>query len=149
MKRIYLFCLALMMTVATTYAATYYGFKVGGVSVNSDNYSNVTGNNIKANDTSKPFSVVYNIGKKRLISFCVDTGFMCFGLVDQDYELPEDVLNSIGIDTIEIPRKNIDYKAIETTKIHRSIEVKEYETIDITVLRRGVIGVNKVGYEII
>ena len=95
------------------------------------------------------FSVVYNIGKKRLISFCVDTGFTCFGLVDQDYELPEEVLNSIGIDTIEIPRKKVDYKVIETTEVHRPIDAKEYETIDITVLRRGIIGVNKVGYEII
>jgi hypothetical protein len=33
------------------------------------------------------FCVIYNIGKKKLISFCVDTGFTCFGLVEQNYEL--------------------------------------------------------------
>lgn len=47
-------------------------------------------------------SVVYNIGKKKLISFCVDTGFTCFGLVEPDYQIPEEVLNSMGINTIKI-----------------------------------------------
>lgn len=93
------------------------------------------------------FCVIYNIGKKKLISFCVDTGFTCFGLVEQNYELPEDVLHEMGVETIEIPRTRI-----ETTEIPRiaigAAELKkaDYETIDITVLRRGVIGVNKVGY---
>lgn len=93
------------------------------------------------------FCVIYNIGKKKLISFCVDTGFTCFGLVEQNYELPEDVLHEMGVETIEIPRTRI-----ETTKIPRvaigasEIRRADYETIDITVLRRGVIGVNKVGY---
>ena len=93
------------------------------------------------------FCVIYNIGKKKLISFCVDTGFTCFGLVEQNYELPEDVLHEMGVETIEIPRTRI-----ETTEIPRiaigAAEIKkaDYETIDITVLRRGVIGVNKVGY---
>lgn len=32
-------------------------------------------------------AVVYNIGKNKLISFCIDTGFTCFGLVEQNYEL--------------------------------------------------------------
>lgn len=49
-------------------------------------------------------AVVYNIGKKKLISLCVEAGFTCFGLVEQDYELPEEIL------------------------------------------RRGIIGVNKIGY---
>ena len=53
----------------------------------------------------------------------------------------------MGVETIEIPRTRI-----ETTEIPRiaigAAELKkaDYETIDITVLRRGVIGVNKVGY---
>lgn len=36
-----------------------------------------------------------------------------------------------------IPRTRIGWIGVETS---------EYETIDITVLRRGVIGVNKIGY---
>ena len=45
------------------------------------------------------FCVLYNIGKKKLISFCVDTGFTCFGLVEQNYELPEEVMNELGVET--------------------------------------------------
>jgi len=93
------------------------------------------------------FCVIYNIGKNKLISFCVDTGFTCFGLVEQNYELPKDVLNELGIDVIPIPRTRIERTYIPRTTIRVSeINRSDYETINITVLRRGVIGVNKVGY---
>lgn len=91
--------------------------------------------------------VIYNIGKKKLISFCVDTGFTCFRLVEQNYELPEDVMNELGVETVLIPRTQVDRIDIPRTRIGGTgIETSEYETIDITVLRRGVIGVNKIGY---
>ena len=91
--------------------------------------------------------VIYNIGKKKLISFCVDTGFTCFGLVEQDYELPEEVLNELGVETIPIPRTQIDRIDIPRTQTPATgVNQIEYETIDITVLRRGIIGVNKIGY---
>lgn len=93
------------------------------------------------------FCVIYNIGKKKLISFCVDTGFTCFGLVEQDYELPEDVLHEMGVETVSIPRTKIETANVPRTPIIASeINRVDYETINITVLRRGVIGVNKVGY---
>lgn len=93
------------------------------------------------------FCVIYNIGKKKLISFCVDTGFTCFGLVEQNYELPDDVLNELGIKTIPISKAQVESIDISSTDISMgSINKSEYETINITVLRRGVIGVNKVGY---
>ena len=41
-------------------ASTYYGFKIGGVAVTSDNCHNVKGSNIKANVTSEPYSVSYD-----------------------------------------------------------------------------------------
>lgn len=93
------------------------------------------------------FCVVYNIGKKKLISFCVDTGFTCFGLVEQNYELPESVLNEMGVETVSIPCTKIEIVDVPRIDIDAT-EVKktDYETIDITVLRRGIIGVNKVGY---
>lgn len=95
------------------------------------------------------FCVIYNIGKKKLISFCVDTGFTCFGLVEQNYELPDEVLHELGVETIPIPRtkiERIDIPRVQTPAAN--ISRSEYETIDITVLRRGVIGVNKIGYVI-
>ena len=93
------------------------------------------------------FCVIYNIGKKKLISFCVDTGFTCFGLVEQNYELPDEVLHELGVETIPIPRTQIERIDIPKTQISTaSIDKSDYETIDIIVLRRGVIGVNKIGY---
>ena len=81
-----------------------------------------------------------------MISFCVDTGFTCFGLVEQNYELPEEVLHEMGVHTIPVPRTEISRVGISTASIESNVERSEYETIDITVLRRGVIGVNKIGY---
>ena len=77
----------------------------------------------------------------------MDTGFTCFGLVEQNYELPDEVLHELGVETIPIPRTQIERIDIPRTLISTtSINKSEYETIDITVLRRGVIGVNKIGY---
>lgn len=94
------------------------------------------------------FSAVYNIGKKKLISFCVDTGFTCFGLVDQDYQIPEDVLRNMGIDITPILRTEVEKTEIPRTEVPRISlgQTEALETIDFHVLRRGIIGVNKVGY---
>ena len=61
--------------------------------------------------------------------------------------MPDEVLLELGVETIPIPRtqiERIDIPRTQTTTA--SINKSEYETIDITVLRRGVIGVNKIGY---
>ena len=93
------------------------------------------------------FCIVYNIGKQKLISFCVDTGFTCFGLVEQNYELPDEVLKELGVETISIPRTQVERVDIPRTSVlSTSVSKSEYETINITSLRRGVIGVNKIGY---
>ena len=91
-------------------------------------------------------AVVYNIGKKKFISFCVDTGFTCFGLVEQNYELPEEILHDMGIHTIPVPRTEVSRTGVNTTDIGNQVQRADYETIDITVLKRGIIGVNKIGY---
>lgn len=93
------------------------------------------------------FCAIYNIGKKKLIAFCVDTGFTCFGLVEQNYELPDEVLHELGVETIPILRTRVERADIPRMQASvSSISKSEYETIDIAVLRRGMIGVNKIGY---
>lgn len=91
-------------------------------------------------------SVAYGIGKKHLISFCVDSGFTCFGLVDQNYELPEEALSRLGIDYIPIPKAKILTTNINKTSTENQIEHNQLETIDIQILKRGIIGINRVGY---
>lgn len=94
------------------------------------------------------FAVVYNIGKRKLISFCVDTGFTCFGLVEQNFELPEAVLKELGIDTVKIGKAEVGTTQIKRTEPTANVDRTSYETVNMTVLRRGVIGVNKIGYVI-
>ena len=91
-------------------------------------------------------AVVYNIGKKKLISFCVDTGFTCFGLVEQNYELPDEVLKEMGVETVRVGRARVNITPVARTQPAINIGRAAYETIDITVLKRGVIGINKIGY---
>ena len=52
----------------------------------------------------------------------------------------------MGIDTIQIPRATIPRAVIPKSQIHGTIQKARYETIDIKMVRRGVIGVNTVGY---
>ena len=82
-----------------------------------------------------------------MISFCADTGFTCFGLVDQNYELPDEILHELGVETIPIPRTQANRIDIPRTVVmSANVEKSGYETIGMTALRRGVIGVNKIGY---
>lgn len=93
------------------------------------------------------FAAGYNIGKRRLISFCVDTGFTCFGLVDQNYELPEEVLHDLGIILAQLEEAQIEEAVIEEAQLEEAnLDKSELETVELKFVRRGVIGVNRVGY---
>ena len=52
----------------------------------------------------------------------------------------------MGVHTIPVPRTDVNRTEIEITDTVNRIETSQYETIDINVLRRGLIGINKVGY---
>lgn len=87
-------------------------------------------------------SVIYSSIYNPVLSFCVDSGFTLFGLVDQDYELPEEVLKEIGIEIFEY--EPFEYEKFEYEKFE--YEQFEYEKLHTIFLRRGVIGVNCIGY---
>ena len=91
-------------------------------------------------------SILYGVGQKGFISFCVDSGFTCFGLVEQDYALPEEVLHELGIDTIEIPYVDVPRIQVETVSCALEPERIDFERIGYSMLKRGIIGVNKIGY---
>lgn len=92
------------------------------------------------------FAAVYNVGKKFLISLCIETGFACFGLVEQDYTLPEEILKEYGINIIPISRSSVERTEINRTYTKDVVNRINAETIDIKILKRGLIGVGKVGY---
>lgn len=92
-------------------------------------------------------SFAYSAGYNAVLSFCVNTGFTMFGLVDQDYRLPEDIIKKIGLSVFE-------YDKLEcSTFFYPKFAVSKFEapnlklnSIDITFLRRGVIGIRQIGY---
>lgn len=91
--------------------------------------------------------LAYEGAYRLTMSICTDTGFTMFGLVEQDYSLPEEVLRSIGIKTFEFKKHEfIEHKFIEHSPIYFKGNNFSPQTIDITVMKRGVIGVSKIGY---
>ena len=92
-------------------------------------------------------SFVYKGIYSCVISFCVESGSTFFGLVDQNYELPTDILEEIGAKVFEYEKfkpRIFAYKSFQP----KQFEYKRFEPIkiDVTFLRRGVIGVGKIGY---
>ena len=92
-------------------------------------------------------SFAYTCGYNAVMSFCVDTGFTMFGIVKQDYTLPEDVLREIGVEVFQYekftPRQ---FKPKVFTPVSFNRKTFEPHSIGIRVLRRGVIGVAQIGY---
>ena len=92
-------------------------------------------------------SFAYSAAYKPAISFCIDTGFTMFGLVRQDYVLPEDVIKEIGIDVFEY--EHFDYDRFEPERFQPEIFAPnkfEPAKFDVIFLRRGVIGINEIGF---
>ena len=92
-------------------------------------------------------SVAYSVGKQAVIAFCVDSGFTMFGLVEQDYTLPDEVLKEIGAAVFDY--EQFDYSAFEADEFqYEKFTFNAFvpDQIEMVFLRRGVIGVSKVGY---
>ncbi|AHM57714.1 hypothetical protein EAL2_808p02090 (plasmid) [Peptoclostridium acidaminophilum DSM 3953] len=92
-------------------------------------------------------SFTYNAGYKVVISFCVDTGITMFGLVDQDYSLPEDVIKDIGLETFDYETFQPESLEPETFEFETfAFDSIQPDSLGIKYLRRGVIGISKIGY---
>ena len=89
------------------------------------------------------YDKIYNVA----LSFCIDTGFTMFGLVEQDYKIPEHILKEIGLKVFEYEK--FQFHKFEPQKFEiKKFEIKkfQFEAFKITILRRGVIGISKIGY---
>lgn len=92
-------------------------------------------------------SFTYNVGYKAVMSFCIDSGFTMFGIVEQDYSLPKDLIREIGIETFDYETFDASAFEPETFRVDSfSVETFESNSLDIQFLRRGVIGVSRIGY---
>lgn len=92
-------------------------------------------------------SFVYKGIYSCFLSFCVESGSTFFGLVDQNYELPKDVLKKIGTEVFEYEKFEPVRFTYQSFQPYR-FEYKRFEAIkvDIAFLRRGVISVGMIGY---
>lgn len=116
-------------TAMFTPAAAIYGYMIGSF------IGSVVG------------SFVYKGVYSCFMSFCVESGSIFFGLVDQNYELPVDVLKSMGAKVFEYEKfepKRFEYQKFEPKRF----EYQKFKPvkIDVKFLRRGVIGVSTIGY---
>lgn len=92
-------------------------------------------------------SFTYSAGQKAVVAFCVDSGFTMFGLVEQDYTLPDKVIKEIGISTFNYETftpANFDFESFAFDTF--DADTFKPDTIGITYLRRGVIGIDRIGY---
>lgn len=68
-------------------------------------------------------------------------------MLNQDYALPEDVIREIGIDVFDYDQLEYDEFKPEGFQFSTFTPDKfEPEKIDMTFLRRGVIGINEIGF---
>lgn len=92
-------------------------------------------------------SIAYSWTKKKVMSLCIDTGFTCFGLVEQDYSIPPEVMRRLGIPFAELEEAILSTAELETAELETaSLDYAELDKIEFYMPRRGLIGVNKVGY---
>ncbi len=89
----------------------------------------------------------YHTGYKAIISFCINSGYTMFGLVDQNFVLPMETMKEIGLNVFEYDKFTYE----EFNFDHFEKDTFEYDqmkpdSIGISFLRRGVIGVSEIGY---
>jgi len=89
----------------------------------------------------------YSLGKNLFMSFCVDSGCTFFGIVDQNYQLPQEIIDEIGIEVFDYEKFQYERFQHDSFQFDTfSHDIFQYDKFGITILRRGVIGVGKVGY---
>ena len=92
-------------------------------------------------------NTVYNQVNNMFLSIFIENGSTFFGLVDQDYQLTNEILEELGYDLMEydyIEYDKLKYESIEYDSVE--YDTIDYEKIEIKFIRRGIIGVNKIGY---
>lgn len=91
--------------------------------------------------------LIYEAKEKFFLSLCVYNGYSFWGVVEQSYEMPPHLLKRLGYDVFDY--KNFNYEHFETDKVEYesfNYEPFEYDKLDIVIMKRGIIGVRKIGY---
>lgn len=81
------------------------------------------------------------------MSLCVSNGYTFWGLVEQSYEMPAHLLKKLGYDIFEY--EDFDYSSFEVNTLEHEpfdYEPFNYDKLDIIIMKRGIIGIRKIGY---
>lgn len=83
-----------------------------------------------------------------VMKVCVDSGITFFGLVEQDYEIPERLLARLGIKGATVKTTKIGSVNVSTAPrlATTSIKTAKLHTADVIFMERNLVGVNKVAY---
>ena len=91
--------------------------------------------------------LVFKAKEKIILSFCLESGCTFFGIVDQNYVLPKEVIERVGVKTFDyvvFTQKKFEYKQFSFQQINT--KKSEYNRFSVEPIRRGIIGVSKIGY---
>lgn len=90
---------------------------------------------------------LYNVTEKVFLSYCIESGFTFFGLVKQDYQIDERLLEEIGISTFKEESIDLPLFVPENFESEKfNYQGFQYERVGVTIVRRGIVGVFNIGY---
>lgn len=92
-------------------------------------------------------NLAYSATQNLCMSLCIESGWTMFGVVKQDYQIPRKILEEIGVEVFDYEK--LDYARMEYSKFqYNTFSYTEFspQTLDIIIVRRGVIGVRAIGY---
>lgn len=92
-------------------------------------------------------SVTLSISERILVSVCVNSGYSLFGLVNQDYVLPDEYFKGMGLNLAELGRIEPNVANLSISSPHcATVSVAKLSTVNIKILKRGLISFHTVGY---
>lgn len=91
--------------------------------------------------------LAFSPAKSLVLSLANESGFTFFGLVRQSYELPEGTKDRLGIKKASVKSANLASADVRLGRTRTaSVKHASPHTISISYDRRGIVGVDKIGY---
>lgn len=91
--------------------------------------------------------LVFSVKESVMMSLCVKHGYTVFGLVGQDYTMPDEAREKLGFPVYGFDDyKFVEYKFKEYHSIQYNWQEYKWKTLECVLLKRGVVACRKVGY---
>ena len=90
-------------------------------------------------------SFVYQATDDAIMSYCINNGCTFFGLVKQDYKLPDEVMLHLGFKLGELEKGELKKGELKKGGLKKG-ELRKGKLQTVYILKRGVIGFHRIGY---